>query len=91
MGAPKKLDDAIYVTTILEQSQHKALKSIAYRRHRPLSEVIREAVTEYIVHKKSPKSPGLMGLRGLGKEIWKNQDAQEYVNKLRSEWVHRKF
>jgi hypothetical protein len=23
---------------------------------------------------------------GLGKEIWKNQDAQAYVNRLRDEW-----
>jgi len=23
---------------------------------------------------------------GLGKEIWGNQDAQEYVNRLRDEW-----
>jgi len=28
-------------------------------------------------------------LRGLGKEIWEGIDAQEYVNKLRSEWDGR--
>lgn len=91
MGAPKKLEEAVYVTTILERSQHKALKSLAYRQHQPLSEIIREAVSDYIVHKKSPKGPGLMGLLGLGKEIWKNEDAQKYVNKLRSEWADREF
>ena len=26
-------------------------------------------------------------LRGLGKEIWLHQDAQEYVNKERDAWV----
>jgi hypothetical protein len=31
----------------------------------------------------------LSELRGLGKEIWKGIDAQEYVNQLRSEWDGR--
>ena len=30
--------------------------------------------------------PSLMYLRGLGKEIWKGVDAQDYVKKLRDEW-----
>ena len=25
-------------------------------------------------------------LKGCGNEIWKNVDAQQYVNKLREEW-----
>ena len=28
----------------------------------------------------------LMELHGLGKELWEGIDAQEYVNRLRSEW-----
>ncbi|NPV68435.1 MAG: hypothetical protein HPY64_14930 [Anaerolineae bacterium] len=28
----------------------------------------------------------LSELRGLGKEIWQDIDAQEYVNRLRDEW-----
>lgn len=31
----------------------------------------------------------LLDLEGLGAEIWKGIDAQEYVNQLRSEWDHR--
>ena len=31
----------------------------------------------------------IMELHGLGAEIWKGIDAQEYVNELRSEWDHR--
>jgi hypothetical protein len=31
----------------------------------------------------------LSELRGLGKEIWEGMDAQEYVDKLRSEWDER--
>jgi hypothetical protein len=28
-------------------------------------------------------------LRGLGKEVWQNVDAQKYVESLRSEWEQR--
>ena len=28
----------------------------------------------------------LMGLYGLGKEVWKGVDAQEYINSLRDGW-----
>ena len=28
-------------------------------------------------------------LHGLGKEIWENIDAQQYVNEIREEWDHR--
>jgi hypothetical protein len=31
----------------------------------------------------------IMELHGLGAEIWKGIDAQEYVNELRDEWEHR--
>jgi len=31
----------------------------------------------------------LSELRGLGKEIWEGSDAQQYVNRLRSEWDER--
>lgn len=31
----------------------------------------------------------LLELEGLGKEIWKGIDAQEYVDELRNEWEHR--
>jgi hypothetical protein len=31
-------------------------------------------------------SRGIMELHELGKEIWGEVDAQEYVNKLRDEW-----
>ena len=30
--------------------------------------------------------PSLLSLRGLGKEIWKGTDVNQYVKKLRDEW-----
>ena len=32
----------------------------------------------------------LSELRGLGKEIWQDIDAQEYVNQMRDEWDQRR-
>lgn len=32
------------------------------------------------------KKRDIRELRGLGKEVWRGQDAQEYVDKLRDEW-----
>lgn len=48
MGAPKKLGKPVYVTTVLEESQHEALKYIAYRKHKPMAELIREAIERFI-------------------------------------------
>lgn len=48
MGAPKKLGKAVYVTTVLEESQHEALKYIAYRKRKPMAELIREAIERFI-------------------------------------------
>jgi hypothetical protein len=36
------------------------------------------------------KKHKLTDLKGLGKEIWKGVDAQEYVDELRSEWQPKK-
>ncbi len=30
--------------------------------------------------------PSLLSLRGLGKEVWENVDAQAYIKKMRNEW-----
>ena len=35
------------------------------------------------------KKRSIMELQGLGKEIWKGMDAQEYVNRERAEWAKR--
>jgi hypothetical protein len=34
-------------------------------------------------------SHSLLELEGLGEELWRGIDAQEYVNELRREWDHR--
>jgi len=34
-------------------------------------------------------APSILELEGLGAELWKGIDAQEYENELRREWDHR--
>ena len=46
-----------------------------------LSKFIRQRVTLTPKPRRS-----IMELRGLGKEIWKGIDAQEYVNRERGKW-----
>ncbi len=48
MGAPKKLEKPVYVTTVLEESQHDALRHIAYTKHVPMAELFREALETFI-------------------------------------------
>jgi hypothetical protein len=35
------------------------------------------------------KKLSILGLKGLGKEVWADVDADEYVNQLRDEWPRR--
>ena len=35
------------------------------------------------------KKLSILGLKGLGKEIWAGVDADEYVDQLRNEWPRR--
>ena len=41
---------------------------------------------EYDVRKPEDKPDSILGLRGLGKEIWKGVDPDEYVRSLREGW-----
>jgi hypothetical protein len=46
-------------------------------------------IVDSLVEDDVSKSRSLLELEGLGAEIWKGIDAQEYVNQLRSEWDDR--
>ncbi len=68
---------------------------IYHRYVKPLSAAERLELVESVVHdlgaEVSPQSKkrSILGLAGLGKEIWAGIDAQEYVNSLRREWDNR--
>lgn len=85
MGASKKLAKPVYITTILDKSQQEALRLMAYKKSKSMSELIREALTHYLHQEPMSAKENLLSLRGLGKGVWK-EEAQSYVNKLRQEW-----
>jgi hypothetical protein len=69
-----------------------------YKQHiKPLLPAERLWLVELIAHDLLAQPAGLaqrpkrsiMELHGLGKEIWEDIDAQEYVNELRKEWDHK--
>lgn len=43
--------------------------------------------TSIIMAQERQDRRNLLELRGLGKGLWKGEDAQEYVNRLRREWA----
>lgn len=47
--------------------------------------IARDLEIEHGECKEEPRH-SIMELRGLGKDLWGGVDAQEYVNRLRSEW-----
>jgi len=48
--------------------------------------LVAAASTPTVLALDEPKRNGLLGVIGVGKEIWAAEDAQEYVSRLRSEW-----
>ena len=49
MAAPKKLKQPVYVTTVLEEAQHEALRRLAYKSGRPMAALIREVLSEALL------------------------------------------
>ena len=68
------------------------LEDIYEKYVKPLPPAERLRLLEMTVHdlvpiaRQEPKSRSILELRGLGKEIWQEIDAQTYVDRLREEW-----
>jgi hypothetical protein len=46
----------------------------------------RERLVQVLTRRTSTPKHHITELRGLGKEIWQGQDAQEYINAERDSW-----
>lgn len=64
----------------------KEIRALPVKDRKQLITLIVDTFTESDQPK---KKRSLSELRGLGKEIWENIDAKEYVDELRREWDHR--
>ncbi len=56
MESKKKLKKPVTITTVVEESQHEALKFVAFRERKTMAEIVRVALEDYI-HKKSQEYP----------------------------------
>jgi hypothetical protein len=68
------------------------LQEEAARQGIPVPEYVRGLLENLVKRQDTQGVPGhrsLLEFEGLGAEIWKGIDAQEYVNELRKEWDHR--
>ena len=68
------------ITEILDQVKH-----LSKQERRELIQLLHESLQ----HTDEPQNHSILELAGLGAEIWKGIDPQEYVNQLRGEWDER--
>ncbi len=64
---------------------YKALKRRAQQEHRSMAQEVVYVLSQYL---QAPPRRSIVGLRGLGKEIWKGVDPKTYIERLRDEWNH---
>lgn len=48
MAREKKLETPVTLFAAIEAEQHEALRTIAFREHRSLADVVRQAIAEFI-------------------------------------------
>ncbi|MBI4640496.1 MAG: ribbon-helix-helix domain-containing protein [Candidatus Tectomicrobia bacterium] len=48
MPKQKKVERPVTVTTIIEESQHEALRAIAYQKRLPMAKLVRQALEEFL-------------------------------------------
>jgi plasmid stability protein len=67
----------------LPDNLYAKLKERAERQHRSIAQEVTH-ILYGAVHEEKPLS--ILGLRGLGKELWEGIDAAEYVARERESW-----
>lgn len=56
MSQGKKLNSPITLFAAIEEKQHEALRRIAYKEHRSIADVVREAISQYLkTHEESTR------------------------------------
>jgi len=71
----------IYIT----EDEKEALEKLSKERNTTKSNIIREAIDQYVADKKSEKKKSIMDFAG----IWKNKKDIPDVRKLREDWETR--
>ncbi len=72
------------VAEVLEQA-----KALTAQERKDLVKQLIDTLDTTATRAPAQKTHSILELAGLGAEVWKGIDAQEYVNQLRSEWDKR--
>lgn len=75
--------------TNIETIYQEHIKPLSHAEQLKLLAKMAEELSNNGEEAEPPKKRSIMELHGLGAEIWKGVDADEYVNELRNEWEHR--
>jgi len=74
---------------MLEQLYQRHIKPIPAIRQLQLIALISQRLASHAETTRQNNSRSLLELEGLGAEIWKGIDAQEYIDQLRQDWEIR--
>ena len=72
------------VAEIIEQA-----RALSLQERKDLVKQLVDTLDSPITKSPLPQKHSILELAGLGAEIWKDIDAQEYVDQLRNEWDKR--
>ena len=86
--AKNKLNRAKHDSTaVVEEKREASEKPLEPQ----VSKEAQKASRKFLTHEQKPGKRSILELRGLGKEIWEDVDAQEHVEGLRKEWDQGMF
>jgi hypothetical protein len=76
-------------TITLEELYEQHIRPLSVAERLRLLAMVADDLVQLVPESDKKPKRNIMELGGLGAEIWKGVDAQEYVNELRSEWNDR--
>ena len=68
------------ITEVIQQA-----KSLSLQERRELVKLLNDSLQQV----EEPQKHSILELAGLGVDVWKGIDPQEYIDQLRSEWDER--
>ena len=62
------------------------IRALSMEERKRLISLIVDTLTEDVHKSQAHKKRSLLDFEGVGEEMWRGIDAQDYVNRLRDEW-----
>lgn len=77
------------MVAMVEEIYERIIKPLSVAERLQLLAMIAEDLAAQSAASSQRPKRNIMDLHGLGADLWRGIDAQEYVNELRREWEHR--